>query len=120
MVQFNGGEHMSVTQYRSLCHQNRGRAVRIRTRDGIIHRGVIDHVDHHSVFIRPNPRNQRLGGFASGFFRWLWRIWWIWAWSWALSDRIRNYYCYCSYSPCILVKKWNRRRCFRLFFLCRS
>lgn len=68
MVQFNGGEHMSVTQYRSLCHQNRGRAVRIRTRDGIIHRGVIDHVDHHSVFIRPNPRNQRLGGFASGFF----------------------------------------------------
>ncbi|MBE3569565.1 MAG: hypothetical protein IMW92_05410 [Bacillales bacterium] len=60
---------MSVFHYHSLCRKHMGRAVRIRTRDGIIHEGIIHRVSHDKVFIRPlsGRRFSRYGGFGYGW-----------------------------------------------------
>ncbi len=62
-----GGENMSVGHYYDLCHRYRGRAVEIRTRDGRIHRGIIQGVDRRHVYMRPLGR-KGLGGYGSGFY----------------------------------------------------
>ncbi|MED0659985.1 hypothetical protein [Bacillus smithii] len=60
---------MSVHHYHSLCQKHRGRAVRIRTRDGRIHEGIIHRVHHDRVFIRPFSRGRfnRYGGYGYGW-----------------------------------------------------
>lgn len=64
----HGGEIMSIEHYRGLCHRYRGRAVEIRTRDGRVHRGIIENVDGRMVYLRPfgGPR-RNLGGYGYGF-----------------------------------------------------
>ncbi|WP_343799019.1 hypothetical protein [Bacillus carboniphilus] len=47
----------------------RGRAVEIRTRNGRIHRGIIQHVDRNRVYIRPLGQPRRLGGYGLGYYR---------------------------------------------------
>ncbi len=56
---------MSVDYYKNLCHQHVGRAVEIHTHDGMIHHGIIDHVDQTHVHIRSfNQAGGGQGGFA--------------------------------------------------------
>jgi uncharacterized protein (TIGR01732 family) len=59
---------MSVEHYHGLCQKYRGRAVEIRTHNGRIHRGIIQHVDNNRVYLQPlgGPRN--LGGLGYGGF----------------------------------------------------
>ncbi|MFD2046506.1 hypothetical protein ACFSTA_19385 [Ornithinibacillus salinisoli] len=55
--------------YYDLCNRHRGRAVEIRTKDGRVHRGIINHVNQQKVYLQPmdgGPRN--LGGFGYGFY----------------------------------------------------
>ncbi|PAV29196.1 hypothetical protein CIL05_12420 [Virgibacillus profundi] len=58
---------MSVGHYHALCQKYRGRAVEIRTHDGICHRGIIQRVSNNRVFIQPFGRNRNLGGFGYGY-----------------------------------------------------
>lgn len=58
---------MSIDYYHGLCNRYKGRAVRIRTRDGREHRGIIDRVDRRHVYLRPVDGGRRLGGFGYGF-----------------------------------------------------
>lgn len=67
---------MSPMNYHSVCSGNVGRPVEIRTHGGIIHRGIISHVDHQKVFIRPFEGRRNLGGFGYGF----WGPRWGWGW----------------------------------------
>ncbi|SFA85245.1 hypothetical protein SAMN04488072_102321 [Lentibacillus halodurans] len=59
---------MSVRHYYDLCCKYKERPVKITTRDGRVHRGVIKHVDHHRVFIQPIQHGKGLGGFGYGGF----------------------------------------------------
>lgn len=59
---------MSVERHYGLCQRYKGRAVEIRTRDGRVHRGVIQHTNNHTVFIRPIGGGRNLGGFGYGGF----------------------------------------------------
>ncbi|TFJ94427.1 hypothetical protein [Lentibacillus salicampi] len=59
---------MSVGHFYDLCCKYKGRPVRIATRDGRVHRGVINHVDHDRVFIQPLRHGAGLGGFGYGGF----------------------------------------------------
>ncbi|WP_163970222.1 hypothetical protein [Oceanobacillus halotolerans] len=59
---------MSVNHFYGLCQRYRGRAVEIRTHDGGVHRGIIQHVDHHQVYLQPLGRPGNLGGFGYGFY----------------------------------------------------
>lgn len=63
----DGGEEMSVEHFHGLCNRYRGRAVEIRTKDGRIHRGIIDNVDHRQVYLRPLGGGGRIGGYGYGF-----------------------------------------------------
>jgi hypothetical protein len=69
---------MSVHHYHSLCRKHIGKAVRIRTRDGSIHEGIIHRVGHDRVFIRPFSR--RFGGYGYG-----WGVGWGFAFGIALG-----------------------------------
>lgn len=57
---------MSVGYYYELCKKYHGRTVEIRTHDGMVHRGVIKHVDHHKVYLTPCGHG---GGFGYGYRR---------------------------------------------------
>lgn len=57
---------MSVGYYHAQCQRYKGRAVEIRTHDGRIHRGIIQHVSHHRVYLQPLGRSRNLGGFSYG------------------------------------------------------
>ncbi|WP_010530323.1 hypothetical protein [Lentibacillus jeotgali] len=59
---------MSVRYYYELCCKYKGRPVKIATRDGVVHRGVIRDVDNHRVFIEPFGCQGNLGGFGYGFY----------------------------------------------------
>ncbi|MFA1822967.1 hypothetical protein ACDX78_22930 [Virgibacillus oceani] len=50
-----------------LCQRCKGKAVEIRTHDGARHRGVINHVDNHKVYLHPFDHPRQLGGFGFGF-----------------------------------------------------
>ena len=66
-IVYQGGGKMAGSNYYSLCQQYRGRAVEIRTFDGMVHQGVISHVDYNSVYLQPLWRNKDLGGFGYGY-----------------------------------------------------
>ncbi|MDQ0214064.1 hypothetical protein J2S13_000459 [Oikeobacillus pervagus] len=56
---------MSVDHYRNMCQKHRGKHVRIQTRDGRVHEGIIQHVDQRRVYLRPMNRPVRnYGGFG--------------------------------------------------------
>ena len=59
---------MSIEHYHQMCNKYRGRAVEIRTRDGGVHRGIIENVNNRRVFIRPFERERNIGGFGYGFY----------------------------------------------------
>lgn len=59
---------MSLVYYQRLCNRYRGRAVEIRTRNGKVHRGIIQNVDGRRVYIRPIDRTRSFGGYGYGFF----------------------------------------------------
>ncbi|HLS08882.1 hypothetical protein [Lentibacillus sp.] len=59
---------MSVEHFRGLCQRCKGRAVEIKTRNGAIHRGIINHVDNHYVYLHPLGPGRPLGGFGYGGF----------------------------------------------------
>lgn len=61
-----GGEMMSLNYYHNLCTRYKGRAVKIRTRDGKVHCGVIDNVNKNRVFLR-RSKGARIGGFSYGY-----------------------------------------------------
>ncbi|WP_284139350.1 MULTISPECIES: hypothetical protein [unclassified Virgibacillus] len=56
---------MSVQHYHQLCNRYKGRAVEIKTRDGRVHRGIIQNVDHNRVYLRPLGQG---GGYGYGFY----------------------------------------------------
>lgn len=39
----------------------------IRCHGGHVHRGIIEHVDHNRVYLRPLRRPKHLGGFGYGY-----------------------------------------------------
>lgn len=57
-----------MSAYYGLCQRYRGKAVEIRTRDGRIHRGIIENVDGRRVYLRPVGGGRGLGGFGYGGF----------------------------------------------------
>ncbi|HLS10489.1 hypothetical protein [Lentibacillus sp.] len=59
---------MSVKYYYDLCCKYKGRPVKITTRDGKVHRGVIKNVDNHRVYLQPLHHRGSLGGFGYGFY----------------------------------------------------
>ncbi|MFD1040215.1 hypothetical protein ACFQ3N_17720 [Virgibacillus byunsanensis] len=59
---------MSVGHYHELCQRYKGRAVAIRTVDGRVHKGIIQHVDHRRVYLKPIGHTRSLGGFGYGFY----------------------------------------------------
>lgn len=58
---------MSAKYFYGKCRNYMGRAVEIRTKDGRIHRGIIQHVDTRKVYLQPLGHAKGLGGFAYGF-----------------------------------------------------
>ncbi|MCQ6275512.1 hypothetical protein JMM81_11140 [Bacillus sp. V3B] len=67
---------MSVRHYYGLCQKYRGRAVEIRTHDGRIHRGIIQHVRNNRVYLQPLGRPRNLGGFGYGYYYGGWGFGW--------------------------------------------
>ncbi|QKY68845.1 hypothetical protein [Lentibacillus sp. CBA3610] len=59
---------MSAGYFYDLCCRYKGRSVKITTRDGGVHRGIIKHVDRHRVYIQPLNQCKGLGGFGYGGF----------------------------------------------------
>jgi hypothetical protein len=53
-------------RYYAQCSKGIGRPVRIQTRDGRVHRGIISKVSNSHVYVRPLP-SKRLGGFGYGY-----------------------------------------------------
>ncbi|WP_066188631.1 MULTISPECIES: hypothetical protein [Gracilibacillus] len=51
-----------------FCKRNIGSPVKIVTRNGEIHRGVIRHVNQSQVFIDSRRRPSGIGGYGIGFF----------------------------------------------------
>jgi hypothetical protein len=62
------GRYVSAHHYHDVCMKNRGRAVEIKTRDGRIHRGIIDRVDPYHVYLKPLRGPDSFGGFGYGLF----------------------------------------------------
>ncbi|SET67682.1 ATP synthase alpha/beta family, beta-barrel domain [Oceanobacillus limi] len=59
---------MSVAHYYDLCNRHKGKGVEIRTKDGRVHRGIIQHVNQRKVYIQPMGGGRNLGGFGYGFY----------------------------------------------------
>jgi hypothetical protein len=59
---------MTMANYHGLCNKYRGRAVEIRTRDGRVHRGIIQRVTANRVYLQPLRRGRNLGGFGYGYY----------------------------------------------------
>lgn len=66
---------MSANYYH-MCNRGIGRAVEIRTIHGGVHRGIIERVTPHTVFLRPLGGPPR-GGFGYG-----------WGWGWGFAAAI--------------------------------
>ncbi len=58
---------MTIDQAYKMCCKYKGRMVDITTRDGKVHRGIIQHVDHRKVYIQPADGRGGYGGFGWGF-----------------------------------------------------
>ncbi|MCT2537776.1 hypothetical protein NC661_12500 [Aquibacillus koreensis] len=56
-----------MSRYYHDCKNNIGRPVKIVTRDGKVHRGMIERVNNTHVFLKPMSSN--LGGYGYGFYR---------------------------------------------------
>ncbi|WP_407269457.1 hypothetical protein [Radiobacillus sp. PE A8.2] len=56
-----------MSHYAEVCNRCKGRPVAIRTRDGQVHRGIVDRVNNSHVFLRPLP-SRNLGGYSYGFW----------------------------------------------------
>ncbi|WP_058308934.1 hypothetical protein [Gracilibacillus massiliensis] len=52
----------------NFCRQNVGRPVKIVTRQGEVHRGVIRRVNQSQVFIDPFGQNRGMGGYGMGYY----------------------------------------------------
>ncbi|MDL4841231.1 hypothetical protein [Aquibacillus rhizosphaerae] len=62
---------MSVGHYHELCTRYMKKPVVIRTVDGKVHQGIIEHVDRHKVYISPlggSGPHRNLGGYGYGFW----------------------------------------------------
>jgi hypothetical protein len=59
---------MTMGYYHGLCNKYRGRAVEIRTRDGRVHRGIIQRVSGNRVYLQPLRRGRNMGGFGYGYY----------------------------------------------------
>ncbi|WP_174733465.1 hypothetical protein [Mesobacillus harenae] len=57
---------MAANQYYNMCKSGIGRSVRIRTRDGRTHIGIIDRVTRGKVYLRPIGGRPNYGGFGYG------------------------------------------------------
>jgi hypothetical protein len=51
-----------------MCSRGVGRMVEIRTRDGRMHRGIIQRVDNRMVYLRPLP-TRNYGGYGYPYYR---------------------------------------------------
>ncbi|OLS33713.1 hypothetical protein [Bacillus sp. MRMR6] len=67
---------MSAGNYYALCQKYKGRAVEIRTRDGRVHRGIIQRVGMNQVYLQPIGRRRNLGGFGYGWYGGGWGFGW--------------------------------------------
>lgn len=56
---------MPVNPYYHRCMECRGRPVRIRTKDGRVHHGIVERVTPTHVYLRPMHRG--LGGYGYGW-----------------------------------------------------
>ncbi|WAA09026.1 hypothetical protein [Fervidibacillus albus] len=60
---------MSTDAIYSRCMRYYGRPVRIRTRDGHIHHGIVSRVSRTHVYLRPlSPRGRDRFGYGYGFW----------------------------------------------------
>ncbi|MBM7572624.1 hypothetical protein [Aquibacillus albus] len=55
-----------MSNYFNMCQKNVGKPVKITTKDGRVHRGIIQRVNHSHVFLQPTPRG--LGGYGFGYW----------------------------------------------------
>ena len=62
-----GVRGLSVDHYRNLCMRYHRRPVEIRTRDGRVHRGMIERVESNRVYLRPLRGSGGFGGFGYGW-----------------------------------------------------
>ncbi|MBT2217786.1 hypothetical protein KK120_18400 [Virgibacillus dakarensis] len=70
---------MSVNPYYHQCLRCVGRPVRIRTRDGRVHHGVVSRVSNSHVYLRPMG-NRNFGGFGYGYGGYGGYGGWGWGW----------------------------------------
>lgn len=59
---------MSSADYYHMCQQGIGRAVHIQTKDGRVHRGIIERVSRDYVYLRPLGGGNRFGGYSYGYY----------------------------------------------------
>jgi len=61
---------MSAHHYYHMCSRYKGRNVRIVTRDGKVHEGIIEHVDQQKVYLRQfgHTGQSQFGGYGYGFY----------------------------------------------------
>lgn len=64
---------MSTKHYYKKCCEYRGKPVMITTRDGKVHRGVVERVTPTHVYLRPMGRG-RIGGFGYYGYGYGWGI----------------------------------------------
>ncbi|WP_186578657.1 hypothetical protein [Aquibacillus kalidii] len=57
-----------MSRYHSVCKRHVGRAVKITTVDGRVHRGIIRNVNNTHVFLEGVPA-RNLGGYGYGYYR---------------------------------------------------
>ncbi|SER27660.1 hypothetical protein SAMN04487944_102183 [Gracilibacillus ureilyticus] len=56
-----------MSRHYDFCCQNIGRPVRVVTKDGQVHKGVIHRVNRSKVFLAPMEGN-RPGGYGIGYY----------------------------------------------------
>lgn len=57
-----------MNHYHTL-RQGVGRPVEIRTKQGAVHRGIVDRVDRNRVYLRPmNGGRRNFGGYGYGYY----------------------------------------------------
>ncbi len=61
-------KYLSITHHYEMCCRYKGRAVRIRCRDGSVHTGIIRNVTRNRVYLQPLGPNRNLGGFGYGYY----------------------------------------------------
>lgn len=58
---------MSNSRYYDMCKRGIGRCVQLTMRDGSVHRGIIDRVTPHKVYLRPIGRSRNYRGYGYGW-----------------------------------------------------